>query len=46
MNNAIYPCVFVKKSSFGFVIIDVYVDDLNTIGTKIDDAQTHMKKRI
>ncbi|CAA7050290.1 unnamed protein product [Microthlaspi erraticum] len=45
VNNAICPCVFIKKSSTGFVIIAVYVDDLNMIGTQkeIDDARTHMK---
>ena len=35
MNNAICPCVFIKKSSYGFVIIAVYVDDLNIIGLMI-----------
>ena len=46
MNNAICPCVFIKKSSSGFVIIAVYVDDLNIIGTQkeVDDARTHMKE--
>ncbi|CAA7033812.1 unnamed protein product [Microthlaspi erraticum] len=46
VNNAICPCVFIKKSSLGFVIIAVYVDDLNMIGTQkeIDDARTHMKE--
>ncbi|CAA7034448.1 unnamed protein product [Microthlaspi erraticum] len=46
VNNAICPCVFIKKSSSGFVIIAVYVDDLNMIGTQkeIDDARTHMKE--
>ncbi|CAA7013547.1 unnamed protein product [Microthlaspi erraticum] len=45
VNNAICPCVFIKKFSTGFVIIAVYVDDLNMIGTQkeIDDARTHMK---
>ena len=32
-NNQISPCVFIKRSQSGFVIIDVYVDDLNLIGT-------------
>ena len=46
VNNAICPCVFIKKSSSGFVIIAVYVDDLNIIGTQkeVDDARTHMKE--
>ena len=38
--------LFIKKSSFGFMIIDVHVDDLNIIGTqkKVDDARTHMNE--
>ena len=30
------PCAFIKKSSTGFCIISVYVDDLNIIGNKTD----------
>jgi hypothetical protein len=26
------PCVFIRKSSIGFCIISIYVDDLNIIG--------------
>jgi hypothetical protein len=39
------PCVFIRKSSTGFCIISVYVDDLNIIGhTKdIDGAHNHLK---
>ena len=33
MNNSICPCVFIKKTENGFVIIAVYVDDLNLIRT-------------
>ncbi|KAK1571786.1 hypothetical protein Q3G72_022923 [Acer saccharum] len=33
INNPICPCVFIKKSEFGFAIIVVYVDDMNLIGT-------------
>ena len=33
VNNPIYPCVFIKKITSGFIIIAVYVDDLNIIGT-------------
>ncbi|GJV63668.1 putative RNA-directed DNA polymerase [Tanacetum coccineum] len=33
INNLIYPCVFIKKTMSRFVIIAVYVDDLNIIGT-------------
>ena len=36
VNNPICPCVFIKKTSSGFVIIAVYVDDLNIIGTKVE----------
>ena len=32
-NDDICPCVFIKKSASGFIIIAVYVDDLNIIGT-------------
>lgn len=35
-NDSICPCVFIKKSSSGFTIIAVYVDDLNIIGTPND----------
>jgi hypothetical protein len=39
------PCVFIRKSTIGFCIISVYVDDLNIIGhTKdIGEARTHLK---
>ena len=33
MNNPICPCVFIKKTTSGFIIIAVYVDDLNIIRT-------------
>jgi hypothetical protein len=38
-------CVFIRRSSTGFCIISVYVDDLNIIGhTKnIDEACNHLK---
>ena len=32
-NHVICPCVFIKKTTSGYVIIAVYVDDLNIIGT-------------
>ena len=35
-NNDDCPCVFIKKSSQGFCIISVYVDDLNIIGNAAD----------
>jgi hypothetical protein len=39
------PCVFIKKSSTGFCIISIYVDDLNIIGTQqdIDETRNHLK---
>jgi hypothetical protein len=44
-NNDDCPCVFIRKSSTGFFIISVYVDDLNIIGTEFDinEAQNHLK---
>ena len=46
VNNSICPCVFIKKSKFGFTIIAVYVDDLNLIGTPEDiiKAANYLKK--
>jgi hypothetical protein len=40
--------VFIRKSSTGFCIISVYVDDLNIIGhaKDIDEAHNHLKKEI
>jgi len=31
-NNEICLCIFIKKTTFGFVIVAIYVDDLNLIG--------------
>jgi hypothetical protein len=44
-NNDDCPCVFIKKSSTGFCIISVYVDDLNIIGSEkdINEARHHLK---
>jgi hypothetical protein len=44
-NNDDCPCVFIRKSSIGFCIISVYVDDLNIIGTELDinEAHDHLK---
>ena len=44
-NNDDCPCVFIKRSSTGFCIISVYVDDLNIIGNTqdIDEARNHLK---
>jgi hypothetical protein len=45
-NNDDCPCVFIRKSSSGFCIISVYVDNLNIIGhtTDIDEAHNHLNK--
>jgi hypothetical protein len=42
INNDDCPCVFVMKSSDGFYIISIYVDDLNIICTTrdIEEART------
>ena len=46
VNNPICPCVFIKKSENGFAIIDVYVDDLNLVGTPEELTKTaeYLKK--
>ena len=31
-NAELCPCVFIKRTSSGFVIVAVYVDDMNIIG--------------
>jgi hypothetical protein len=38
--------VFIRKSSIGFCIISIYIDDLNIIGhaKDIDEARNHLKK--
>ncbi|GJW52752.1 disease resistance CC-NBS-LRR class family protein [Tanacetum coccineum] len=45
-SNLICPCVFIKKTTSGFVIIVVYVDDLNIIGTnkEINEVFMHLKE--
>ena len=47
-NDPICPCVFIKKSESNFVIIVVYVDDLNIIGTHKEILKTinYLKKRV
>ena len=32
VNNPICPCIFIKKLEIEFVIIVVYIDDLNLVG--------------
>ncbi|KAK9150854.1 hypothetical protein Syun_009163 [Stephania yunnanensis] len=46
VNNPLCPCVFIKRSSTGFVIIAVYVDDLNIVGNHDDIVRTseYLKK--
>ena len=46
MNNVICPCIFIKKIISEFVIIAVYIDDLNIIGTKneIHEATVYLKE--
>ena len=38
------PCVFIKRSSLGFYIISMYVDDIYIIGNtqNIDEARNHL----
>jgi hypothetical protein len=44
-NNNDCLCVFIRKSTTGFCIISVYVDDINIIGhiKDIDEARDHLK---
>ena len=44
VNNPICPCIFIKKSKTEFVIIIVYVDDLNLIGTLEELIRTNYLK--
>ena len=46
VNDPICPCVFIKKTGSEFVIIAVYVDDLNLIGTpkELQTAVEYLKK--
>ena len=45
INNGLCPCVFIKRTSSGFAIIIVYVDDMNLIGTleELRDIATYLK---
>jgi hypothetical protein len=40
VNNELCPCVFIKKSTSGYAIIAVYVDDMNLIGTSKELIET------
>ncbi|KAK4391574.1 Retrovirus-related Pol polyprotein from transposon TNT 1-94 [Sesamum angolense] len=44
-HNQISPCLFIKRTESGFVIIAVYVDDLNIIGSpeEIRQAADYLK---
>ncbi|KAL2245081.1 UNVERIFIED_CONTAM: Retrovirus-related Pol polyprotein from transposon TNT 1-94 [Sesamum indicum] len=44
-HNQISPCLFIKRTESGFVIIAVYVDDLNIIGSpeEIRQAANYLK---
>ena len=46
MNNKICHFVFIKKALNDFVIIAVYVDDMNIIGTpkELDEARSYLMK--
>ncbi|KAL0300012.1 UNVERIFIED_CONTAM: Retrovirus-related Pol polyprotein from transposon TNT 1-94 [Sesamum angustifolium] len=47
-HNQISPCLFIKRTESGFVIIAVYVDDLNIIGSpeEIRQAADYLKKKV
>jgi Reverse transcriptase (RNA-dependent DNA polymerase) len=39
-SNIISPCIFIKRSISSFIIIAVYVDDLNIIGSPEEIEKT------
>ena len=45
INNSLCPCMFDKRTSSGFAIIIIYVDDMNLIGTleELRDIATYLK---
>ncbi|KAL0335068.1 UNVERIFIED_CONTAM: Retrovirus-related Pol polyprotein from transposon TNT 1-94 [Sesamum radiatum] len=47
-HNQISPCLFIKRTESGFVIIAVYVDDLNIIGSpeEIRQAADYLKRSV
>ena len=48
VNYSICPCIFIKKSKFGFASISVYVDDLNLVETlkQLTKTTNYLKRRI
>ena len=46
-NDPICPCVFIKKTTDGLLILAVYVDDLNLIGTleELINTTNYLKKK-
>ena len=46
LNDVICRCIFIKKTILGFVILAVYVDDINIIGTpeEVQKAIKYLKK--
>ena len=44
-NAELCPCVFIKRTSSGFAIIAVYVDDMNIIGSadEIKETASYLK---
>ena len=46
INDVICPCIFIKKTTLGFVILAIYVDDINLIGTpeEVQNAIKYLKK--
>ena len=45
-SNEISPCVFIKRSVSNFVIIAVYVDDLNIIGSPEEIEKAAQRKNL
>ncbi|KAM1230532.1 hypothetical protein ACFX2G_041574 [Malus domestica] len=47
VNNELCPCVFIKKSHFSFVIVVVYIYDMNLIRTleEFERIATHLKSK-
>ena len=46
INDVVCPCICIKKTTLGFVILVVYVDDINLIGTpeEVQKAIEYLKK--